>query len=172
MFGADASIVWVDDEQGPQAVDYHLSAYTQCRGGEGACPDTEDSSGTCTDDVTLVGGVSVDGQQCVTFTRNFAAGKTTIFPSSLCTTVYDVMSHVQGMRSVTCLWIQTMRTNTLCGEWVDWEKLPSNTSSELIKEPLLCILVELLPVTVSLCSALPVYATRTRGSLPPLTPPL
>ena len=29
MFGADASIVWVDDEKGPQAVDYHLSAYTQ-----------------------------------------------------------------------------------------------------------------------------------------------
>jgi hypothetical protein len=74
MFGADASIVWVDDEQGPQAVDYHLSAYTQCRGGEGACPDTEDSSGTCTDDVTPVGGFSADGQQCVIFTRNFAAG--------------------------------------------------------------------------------------------------
>ena len=101
----------------------------QCRGGVGACPDTEDSSGTCTNHVTLVGGFSEDGQQCVTFTRNFAAGKTTIFPSSLCTTVYDVMSHVQGM-SVICLWIQTMRTNMLCGEWVDWEKLPSDTSSE------------------------------------------
>ena len=104
----------------------------QCRGGEGACPDTEDSSGTCTNDVTLVEGFKDNGQQCVVFSRNFAAGKTTIFPSSLCTTVYDVMSHVQGMRSVICLWIQTMRTNTLCGEWVDWEKLPSNTSSELI----------------------------------------
>ena len=29
MFGADVSIVWVDDEDGAQAVDYHLSAYTQ-----------------------------------------------------------------------------------------------------------------------------------------------
>ena len=42
------------------------------------------------------------------------------------------MSHVQEMMSVTCLWTQTMRTNTLCGEWEDWEKLPLNTSLELI----------------------------------------
>ena len=32
MFGADVSIVWVDDEDGAQAVDYHLSAYTQVCG--------------------------------------------------------------------------------------------------------------------------------------------
>ena len=29
MGGADVSIVWVDDVGGPQAVDYHLSDYTQ-----------------------------------------------------------------------------------------------------------------------------------------------
>ena len=29
MFGADATIVWVDDVDGPQAVDYYLSAYVQ-----------------------------------------------------------------------------------------------------------------------------------------------
>ena len=28
MIGSDVSIVWVDDEDGAQAVDYHLSAYT------------------------------------------------------------------------------------------------------------------------------------------------
>ena len=31
MFGADATIVWVDDEKGPQAEDYYLSAYLQVR---------------------------------------------------------------------------------------------------------------------------------------------
>ena len=29
MFRADVSIVWVDENDGPQAVDYYLSAYTQ-----------------------------------------------------------------------------------------------------------------------------------------------
>ena len=29
MFGADPTITWVDEISGPQAVDYHLSAYTQ-----------------------------------------------------------------------------------------------------------------------------------------------
>ena len=29
MFGADATIVWVDDEDGPQAEDYFLSTYSQ-----------------------------------------------------------------------------------------------------------------------------------------------
>jgi len=37
MFAADATIVWVDDEEGPQAEDYYLSAYTQVR--ESACGD-------------------------------------------------------------------------------------------------------------------------------------
>jgi len=31
MFGADPTITWVDETDGPQAVDYHLSAYTQVR---------------------------------------------------------------------------------------------------------------------------------------------
>ena len=29
MVGADPTIVWVDETDGPQAVDYYLSAYTQ-----------------------------------------------------------------------------------------------------------------------------------------------
>jgi len=29
MFGADPTITWVDEISGPQAVDYHLSAYAQ-----------------------------------------------------------------------------------------------------------------------------------------------
>ena len=29
MFGADPTIAWVDETDGPQAVDYYLSAYTQ-----------------------------------------------------------------------------------------------------------------------------------------------
>ena len=31
MFGADPTIAWVDETDGPQAVDYYLSAYTQVR---------------------------------------------------------------------------------------------------------------------------------------------
>ena len=31
MFGADPTIAWVDDIDGPQAVDYHLSAYSLVR---------------------------------------------------------------------------------------------------------------------------------------------
>ena len=29
MFGADATIVWVDEDEGPQARDYFLSQYSQ-----------------------------------------------------------------------------------------------------------------------------------------------
>ena len=148
MFGADVSIVWVDENDGPQAVDYYLSAYTQvsnirinsrmlsivgkrkrkgrcvvrghpwaragplrsslsnficregrsvqyktmpaeqlsvvmciyivvqCRAGQGACPDTEDTTvGSCSNDVTLVEGFRENGQQCVVFSRNYAAGQ-------------------------------------------------------------------------------------------------
>ena len=99
MFGADVSIVWVDETDGPQAVDYYLSAYTQvsiqvflnifrfcnkdvcdivqCRGGQGACPDTVDTTvGSCSNDVTLITGLKKDGQQCVVYSRKFAAGQT------------------------------------------------------------------------------------------------
>ena len=31
MMGADPTIAWVDDTDGPQAVDYYLSAYTLVR---------------------------------------------------------------------------------------------------------------------------------------------
>ena len=31
MIGADPTIAWVDETDGPQAVDYYLSAYTQVR---------------------------------------------------------------------------------------------------------------------------------------------
>ena len=47
----------------------------QCRAGVGACPDTMDSSGTCTNDVSNVTGFVADGQQCVAFTRPFSTCK-------------------------------------------------------------------------------------------------
>ena len=47
----------------------------QCRAGMGACPDTMDSSGTCSNDVTDVTGFVADGQQCVAFTRPFSTCK-------------------------------------------------------------------------------------------------
>ena len=47
----------------------------QCRAGMGACPDTMDSSGTCTNDVSDVTGFVRDGQQCVAFTRPFSTSK-------------------------------------------------------------------------------------------------
>ncbi len=47
----------------------------QCRSGEGACPDTLDISGNCTNDVYNVEGSVEDGVQCVSFTRNFSTCK-------------------------------------------------------------------------------------------------
>ena len=47
----------------------------QCRAGVGACPDTLDSSGMCTYDITDVSGSVVDGKQCVSFTRPFSTCK-------------------------------------------------------------------------------------------------
>ena len=45
----------------------------QCRGGSGACPDTEDTTTgrACTNDVSDVSGFFEDGQQCISFTRPF-----------------------------------------------------------------------------------------------------
>lgn len=49
----------------------------QCRAGQGACPDTVDSTvGSCSNDVTLITGLKKDGQQCVVYSRKFAAGQT------------------------------------------------------------------------------------------------
>ena len=47
----------------------------QCRAGVGACPDTMDSSETCSNDVSNVTGFVADGQQCVAFTRPFSTCK-------------------------------------------------------------------------------------------------
>ena len=55
----------------------------QCRAGVGACPDTMDSSGTCTNDVTDVTGFVRDGQQCVAFTRPFSTSKRLVTADSL-----------------------------------------------------------------------------------------
>ena len=52
--------------------------HMQCRAGVGACPDTMDSSGTCTNDVTDVTGFVRDGQQCVAFTRPFTTSKSLV----------------------------------------------------------------------------------------------
>ena len=47
--------------------------YSQCRGGQGACPDTLDATtgSTCTNDVSDVSGFVQDWQQCISFTRPF-----------------------------------------------------------------------------------------------------
>ena len=42
----------------------------------GACPDTVDSRGGCTNDVVLVQGWKENGQQCVVFSRKFTSGQT------------------------------------------------------------------------------------------------
>ena len=47
----------------------------QCRAGVGACPDTLDSSGKCTNDVTDVSGSVTDGKQCVSFVKHFSTCK-------------------------------------------------------------------------------------------------
>ena len=49
----------------------------QCRAGQGACPDTSDTTagGSCTNDVSDVSGFVQDGQQCISFTRPFNPGE-------------------------------------------------------------------------------------------------
>ena len=49
--------------------------HVQCRAGLGACPDTLDSSGTCTNDISDVSGSVADGKQCVSFTRPLSTCK-------------------------------------------------------------------------------------------------
>ena len=92
----------------------------QCRAGVGACPDMLDSSGTCTNDITLGGGFSEEGQQCVVFSRNFAAGKTTIFPSSLYTTVHYYND--------TCAWYN----DTCAGDECDLPLDPDNEDQYIV----------------------------------------
>ena len=55
---------------------YKVCLSLQCRNGVGACPDTVDSRGVCTNDVALVQGWKENGQQCVVFSRNFTSGQT------------------------------------------------------------------------------------------------
>ena len=52
--------------------------HVQCRAGVGACPDTLDSSETCTNDIMDVSGSVTNGQQCVSFTRPFSTSKSFI----------------------------------------------------------------------------------------------
>ena len=51
-----------------------LLCIIQCSNGLGACPDTLDSSGSCTNDAYNVSGSITDGVQCVSFTRNLTTG--------------------------------------------------------------------------------------------------
>ena len=41
----------------------------------GACPDVLDKSGTCTDDVTLLGGMRDNGVQWISFKRPFLSSE-------------------------------------------------------------------------------------------------
>lgn len=132
----------------------------QCRAGQGACPDTLDSRGSCSNDVTLVTGLKKDGQQCVVYSRKFAAGQTpststTFLTSHLflsppnspfsfsylslslsCSPQVKALPAAQlylspPMQRMRVTWLWTQtRTSTLYGEWVDWGKQPSDISRE------------------------------------------
>ena len=54
-----------------------ISLTTQCREGEGVCPDTEHSSGRCTNDIISgsVEGSQEDGIQCISFEKPFTTRK-------------------------------------------------------------------------------------------------
>ncbi|XP_064398937.1 neurogenic locus notch homolog protein 3-like [Halichondria panicea] len=77
MIGADPVITWVDETTGPQAVDYFLTGYFQCRDGRGACPDEDHFSGSCSNDIVSVSGSRQGGQQCVIYTRHFSTNDST-----------------------------------------------------------------------------------------------
>ena len=49
----------------------------QCRSGRGVCPDEMDSRG-CSNDVSNVRGKVSNRQQCVSFTRSFMTGESTL----------------------------------------------------------------------------------------------
>lgn len=81
MIGADATVAWVDNAMGmPNAVDYYNTARVQCRGGQGACPDTMvtiNGQNPCSNNVrsdSIVGGIRNNNQQCVLFSRPFNTG--------------------------------------------------------------------------------------------------
>ena len=61
---------------------YISFAHFQCRAGSGACPDEMDSSRSCTNDISDVTGAVTDGQQCVSFTRQFSTCKEINFEMS------------------------------------------------------------------------------------------
>ena len=77
--------------------------------GQGACPDTVDSRGTCTNDATVVGGFRDDSQQCVTFTRPLTPGKiledVRLYSLLSKLTIYSL--HIQLM------WVLVTRLSTL-----------------------------------------------------------
>ncbi|XP_064398528.1 protein Skeletor, isoforms B/C-like [Halichondria panicea] len=77
MIGADPVITWVDETTGPQAVDYFLTGYFQCRDGRGACPDEDHFSGSCSNDIVSVSGSRQGGQQCVIYKQSFSTNDST-----------------------------------------------------------------------------------------------
>ena len=74
---------------------HRVSLSLQCRNGTGACPDTDDSRGSCTNDVALVQGWKENGQQCVIFSRNFTSSQS---PSlSLTLSCPSTLSHFSSL---------------------------------------------------------------------------
>ncbi len=47
----------------------------QCRNGNGACPDEDHFSGSCSNDIVSVSGSRQGDQQCVIYTRNFSTSE-------------------------------------------------------------------------------------------------
>ncbi|XP_071947176.1 protein Skeletor, isoforms B/C-like [Antedon mediterranea] len=70
MFGADVTVAWFDGNIG-RAQDYKLTAYAQCSGGSGACPDTEVGAVNDVDDASAV---LLNGVTSIAFSRKLDTG--------------------------------------------------------------------------------------------------
>ncbi|XP_013385801.1 protein Skeletor, isoforms B/C [Lingula anatina] len=82
MIGADVTVAWYDSQTGPRAVDYYMSAKSQCSNGVGVCPDIENST-PGTESVNDVSGDQMNGITRIRFTRPLNTGEATDKPIRL-----------------------------------------------------------------------------------------
>ena len=108
----------------------------QCRGGEGACPDTLDSTaGSCTDDVFDVSGLVEEGRQCISFTRPFNPSELincrlpALILNEYIIIIFVACTQVTVVHVIGPL-IPPTRTSTLSGALAPSERQPSNTIQE------------------------------------------
>ncbi len=69
------------------------ASHVQCRTGQGACPDTDNNAGPCTDDVFNISGTKEDGVQCVTYSRPFVTSEssTNLWPDTNVFCIYTML---------------------------------------------------------------------------------